>query len=574
LGRMFLVAVLLCAFAEVVPAWAQFETRATNPFPEGAYSIAAGDFNHDGKLDVVMTVINGFAVAMGNGDGTFQKAVFYPTPLFYSLAVADFNGDGKLDIVTADEDLNPSTVSVYLGNGDGTFKTPPITSDTTSFNEFIAVGDFNGDGKPDIVVIENPNISILLGNGDGTFGPPNDNMSFVGAEFLAVADFNNDHKADLLVTGSFGSNYTIGVLLGNGDGTLQDAITQSALFVPATVAAGDLNHDGKMDAVLGYDLGGIAVVLGNGDGTLQPPVVYDTTGLGGGQVVVHDLNRDGKLDVAVPSSLGLEDGPAGIDVFWGNGDGTLQPAQLFESGVSGFPSIGDLNGDGLPDLLLGNFFSGVVTMLNTGAASFSPTTPLTFPAQLINTKSPAQTVTLTNNGKSRLSITSIRVSGPFKQSSACAASLAPGAKCTISALFQPTTPGSLTGLVTLTDSASGTPQYVELLGTGTGIKLSPGSLNFGTEKVGTRSKSQVVTATNVGSSTVTFASISIGGKQRGNFSETNTCMAQGLQPGASCTATLTFDPTTTGTLSANLYFTQKNQPAASPQPVALSGTGD
>ena len=569
--RTYVVIALLCLPVICAPAWAQFETRATNPFPEGAYSIATGDFNHDGKLDVVMTVINGFAVALGNGDGTFQKAVFYPTPLSYSLAVADFNKDGNLDIVVANQ-VTPATVGVYLGNGDGTFNTQPVVSGTTSPNYFVAVGDFNGDGKPDIVVLDPPHISVLLGNGDGTFGPPSDNDSFLVAVWLAVADFNHDSKPDVVVTGKFATSYTIGVLLGNGDGTLQNAITQSAEFVPGTVAAGDLNGDGNMDAVLGYDLDGIAVFMGNGDGTLQPPVTYNTTGLGGGDVVVYDFNRDHKLDVAVPSSLGTN-GAVGVDVFWGNGDGTLQPAQLFESSVSGLPVVGDLNGDRSPDLLLGNFLYGVGTMLNTGVVSFSPTTALTFLAQLINTKSAPQTVTLTNTGKSPLSISSINVSGPFKASNTCGGSLAAGAKCTISGLFQPTTTGSLTGLVTLVDSASSKPQYIELLGAGTAIKLSPGSLTFGTQKVGTKSKSQIVTATNVGKSSIQFSSVTIIGTDWNDFSETNTCTAQALQPGAGCTATVTFDPTETGSRTASLNFTQKNQPAASPQPATLTGTG-
>src|SRR5713226_2958515 len=318
------VAALLCVSAISVPARAQFETRATNPFPEGSFCIAAGDFNHDGKPDVVMTVNGGFAVALGNGDGTFQPAVFYPTQLSYFLAVADFNGDGNLDIVTADDNLGPSTVSVYLGNGDGTFKTPPVVSSTTNPNVFVVVGDFNSDGKPDIAVIDLPYISVLLGNGDGTFGPPSDNSSLAGAKWLAVADFNNDHKLDVLATGQFGAGYNIGVLLGNGDGTLQNSLSQSTIYVPAAVAAGDLNGDGKMDAVLGYDLGGIGVFLGNGDGTLQSPVIYNTTGIGNGQVVVRDLNLDGKLDVAVPSTSGTSQ-IGGVDVFWGNGDGTLEP---------------------------------------------------------------------------------------------------------------------------------------------------------------------------------------------------------------------------------------------------------
>jgi hypothetical protein len=241
-------------------------------FPQGAYSVALGDFNNDGRLDVVMITDNGFSVAIGNGDGTFQSPVTYTTGLSYSLAVADFNNDGNLDIVVANDNLNPSTVSVYLGEGNGKFR-PPIDSDTTSYNEFVAVGDFNHDGKMDIVVIENPYISVLLGNGDGTFQPARDNGSFLGAKSLAVADFNNDGKLDVAVAGSFGSTYTVGVLLGNGDGTLQDSIIQYIEYTPATIAVGDLNGDGKVDAILAYDLSGLAVLLGNGDGTLQPPVV-------------------------------------------------------------------------------------------------------------------------------------------------------------------------------------------------------------------------------------------------------------------------------------------------------------
>ncbi len=566
------VAALLCVSAISIPAWAQFETRATNPFPEGSFCIATGDFNHDGKPDVVMTVNGGFAVALGNGDGTFQPAVFYPTQLSYFLAVADFNGDGNLDIVTADDNLGPSTVSVYLGNGDGTFKTPPVVSSTTNPNVFVVVGDFNGDGKPDIAVIDLPYISVLLGNGDGTFGPPSDNSSLAGAKWLAVADFNNDHKLDVLATGQFGAGYNIGVLLGNGDGTLQNSLSQSTIYVPAAVAAGDVNGDGKMDAVLGYELGGIGVFLGNGDGTLQSPVIYNTTGIGNGEVIVNDLNSDGKLDVAVPSSKG-NNGVPGVDVFWGNGDGTLGPVQFFASTISGLPALGDLNGDGLPDLLFGNTFSGVITMLNTGVASLAPTSPLAFPAQLVNTKSSSQTVTLTNNGKSALSISSIKVSGEFKESSTCGKSLAAGAQCTVSSLFQPTTTGSLTGLITLVDSASSKPQFIELLGAGTAIKLSAGSLNFGSQKVGTKSKSQIVSATNEGSTAVQFSSVYIGGADSRDFLETNTCTAQAIQPGASCTATVTFDPTKTGTRSASLYLRVKNQPGASPQPVTLTGTG-
>jgi hypothetical protein len=564
---------MLCALAALFavvgaaePARAQFETRTIEQIrPYGASSVAMGDFNHDGKLDLVVSDDNGFTVSLGNGDGTFQAPTFYSTQVSYSLAVADFNGDGNLDIVVANDSSNPSTVSVYLGNGDGTFQ-PPINSNTTSFNTFVVVGDFNGDGKPDIAVIDHPYISVLLGNGDGTFGTPSDNNSLTDPAWLAVGDFNNDHKLDVIAVGSFGASYSMGVLLGNGNGALQDSLTYPLQYVPASVAAGDLRNNGDVDAIVGYDLDGVAVLLGNGDGSFQPAVNYDTTGIGNGVVVVGDLNLDGRLDVAVPS------GPApGVDVFWGEGSGTLQPAQFFASSVSGLPAVGDLNGDHKPDFAFVNEF-GVVTMLNTGGVGFSPTSPLVFPIQALNTTSTPQTVTLTNNGTTTLLIASIKVSGEFQMSHTCGNSLAVGASCGVSVIFEPKTAGTHTGTVTISDSASSKPQFIDFSGRGTVLALSPGSLRFGAGKVGTKSAPQIVTATNNGNAAISLSSVGMGGTDKGDFSETNNCTAHAIEPGGSCEASVTFDPTKKGPRSAALYF---NLPTGSlsPLPVALTGTG-
>jgi hypothetical protein len=436
----------------------------------------------------------------------------------------------------------------------------------------MAVGDFNNDKIPDLAIIDPPYISVLLGNGDWTFQAPSDNESFAGAKWLALADFNNDHKLDVVAVASFGSSYDIGVLLGSGDGTVQNSITQAIQYVPATVAAADLKGDGKMDAILGYELDGIAVLMGNGDGTLQPPVNYDTTGIGNDVIIVSDLNLDGKLDLAVPSSLGT--GPTvGVDIFWGNGDGTLQPAQFFSTGAdSGLPALGDLNGDHLPDLVFGNADVGVISMLNTGIVGFSPTSPLAFPEQLINTVSAPQTVTLTNNGTTALSIRSMKVSGKFQISNTCGSSVAAGARCTISAIFKPTSAGRQTGLITLKDSASSKPQFIELAGIATAAKVSPASLKFASQKVGTRSAPQTVTVTNEGSTALTFSAVGTGGLDAKEFSEIGDCNQDAVQPGASCSVMVTFAPTKTGARSATLYFIAKG--TVSPPLVILSGTGD
>jgi len=132
-------------------------------------------------------------------------------------------------------------------------------------------------------------------------GRPSDNDSFPIPQWLAVGDFNNDGNLDVITTGTFASGYSIGVLLGNGNGTLQNSINTPVEYVPGTVAVGDFNSDGNLDAVLGYFLDGVGVFMGNGDGSFQPAVNYNTTGLGGGYVVVSDLNLRGKLDLVVPS---------------------------------------------------------------------------------------------------------------------------------------------------------------------------------------------------------------------------------------------------------------------------------
>jgi phospholipase C len=204
------------------------------------------------------------------------------------------------------------------------------------------------------------------------------------------------------------------------------------------------------------------------------------------------------------------------------------------------------------------------------SASVSPTS-LSFLSQVLGTTSASKPVTLTNTGSVSLSITSITTSGDFAQTNNCGSSLAGGAKCTINVTFTPTATGNRSGTLTVNDNASGSPQTVSLTGSGTIVSVSPTSLTFSSLPVGSSSTPQTVTVTNTSSkSTLTISSITLNGTNTSDFSQTNTC-GSSLAPGLSCTVTVTFKPTASGSRKATLGINDNG--GASPQTVALTGTG-
>jgi Abnormal spindle-like microcephaly-assoc'd, ASPM-SPD-2-Hydin/Beta-propeller repeat len=204
---------------------------------------------------------------------------------------------------------------------------------------------------------------------------------------------------------------------------------------------------------------------------------------------------------------------------------------------------------------------------------FSPTS-LTFPTQLVGTSSRAQGVTLTNNGTSAVSITSISIAGAnssdFSETNTCGASIAAGASCTITVTFKPTSSGTRAATVSVADNAAGSPQTLSLTGTGTFVKLAPSSLNFGSVPVGQTSSAKAVTLTNGGTTALSITAIKFTGKNTGDFTETNTC-GSSVAAHASCTISVTFKPAAKGSRSASLGVSDNG--GGSPQLVAVSGTG-
>ncbi|MFZ0320069.1 MAG: FG-GAP-like repeat-containing protein [Candidatus Sulfotelmatobacter sp.] len=558
-----------------LPARAQFETRSSASV--GLFrpiSVTVGDFNRDGNLDlaVVSYLPTGkVSIFLGNGDGTFRPGFSYAVAVqpFYA-ATASFRHNGTLDLVVGDS--LSDDVYVMLGNGDGTFH-PAVAYPTSGEPSLIATGDFNGDGRIDIAAVAGYGcdcLEVLPGNGDGTFGAPVIAPFTLTGYAMAVGDFNADGKLDVATIGATG--FDVSILLGNGDFTFRQGGGYTVGESTDSIVAGYFNHDNQLDLAVSTLEGiGVSVLLGNGNGTFQEPVNYETwfpTSVAAG-----DFNGDGKLDLVASNSGSAANLFAStVSVFIGNGDGTFQTGVSYSAGRSAkYVAVGDFNGDQQPDfVVIDGLHDVAITLLNTGVAAFSPTTPIVFPFQLIGTTSAPQTVTLTNTGESALRISSINASGDFGVNSTCGSSIAPGANCAISVTFAPTSTATESQTVTIEDSASSKPQTIELTGAGTVAQFSPTALSFSPQAVGTTSPPQVVQLTNRGSKPLQIGSVVIHGYHPGDFSLTNTCPAS-LNPRATCTVSVTFTPITTGIRTAFIYFNDNG--GGSPQTVALMGTG-
>jgi len=355
-----------------LPGPGMLDLQSANVYPVGNFSIAVatGDFNGDGFIDlaVVNQTDNTVSILLGNGDGTFRTQQTYPLATGAGgIAVGDFNGDGKLDLAVACAGgSNGGVVSVLLGNGDGTFQAQQ-TYAVGFFAFAVAVGDFNLDGSPDLVASGSSNtggaVVVLLNNGDGTFTAQQTSPAGMSGQAVAVGDFNKDGRLDVAVA-DFSGNQAV-VLLGNGQGGFGRAQTYPAGTFPSDIVIGDLNHDGNLDlALTNQGDNTVSVLLGNSDGTFQAQHAFAAGQMPVG-IGITEFTGSGFQDLAVASS-----GDNTVRVLLGNGDGTFQPQLTFPSGGASFGlAIADFNGDGFPDVATANYTSNDASVLVGGTVS-------------------------------------------------------------------------------------------------------------------------------------------------------------------------------------------------------------
>jgi hypothetical protein len=393
---------------------------ATNFFDEQG-NTAVGDVNNDGKLDIVVSQAGYVAVFYGNGDGTFRTGPRYaglPGNL-NPVSLADIDGDGNLDIVLGTgsggifaaaccgEVLEPPLFQILMGRGDGTFVDSVALNqgkygngEYTVAGPQIATGDFNGDGKPDVLVFSSSNtqvtstLQMLPGNGSGALSGAVSSPVNLTPSMLVGANMNTGSRPDAVLVGlAAGSGSPqLSVLLNQGNGTFAQEQDYALPNPAVSLAVGDFNGDGRMDVAVGVAPGlgtttgpsGVYVFFGQPNGTLALPVKIDDS-LNPTGLVAADINGDGRADLVVADQGAFNPGGGGtqvngaVHVYLGNASGSFTAAASPQTSATNYSvvAVGDLNGDGKPDLILGGNNAGlanpapcVYTLLGNGDGTF------------------------------------------------------------------------------------------------------------------------------------------------------------------------------------------------------------
>ena len=336
-------------------------------------AVAIGDVNGDRRPDLlaagsIPSGASGVAVLLNRGQGGFRTA---PTSevggAAVSLAVGDLNGDGKLDVATAN--VYDKNVSVLINRGDGSFL-PHVDYPTGREPWDVAIGDLNGDGKPDLAAAVSSGfyggpvhrVAVLLNAGDGTFQNRIDYRAARRPESIALADLNRDGKLDVATANS---SDLVSVFVNRGDGSLEARADYRAGSGPHAIAIADVNGGRGPDLVaentgnINSEWDSISVLLNKGDAKLRPKIDsvarFRSLHVAGGSLAIGDLNGDRRPDVAI--ALGW----IGVSVLVNSGDGRFKQGPSYDTGGSpeageggGRPrsiAIGDLNGDGKRDIV-------------------------------------------------------------------------------------------------------------------------------------------------------------------------------------------------------------------------------
>jgi hypothetical protein len=456
--EILLFIIFIVAHVKIASASALFSpTVSYETGGQVPYSVVIADVNSDGKPDLIVANSNcgqgcsgdgSIGVLLGNGNGTFQFARSYSSggrqP--FSVAVADVNGDGNPDVLVGEFCASfcpvDGLVAVLLGNGDGAFQAPLLYFAGGAAPDSIGVADLNGDGKPDLVVAEScatvscldsrlvgsvSLVGVLLGNGDGTFQTAQIYASgATNPEQLTVADVNGDGKLDVIFANACMDALciphpglgVISVLLGNGDGSFQQPKTYaSGGFNAWTVGVGDINRDGKPDVVVANNCffsditcgNSTSVLLGKGDGTFDTAHTYNSAGFAATGIAVADVDGDGNPDLIVSNEFPFQNGKSTVSVLLGKGDGTFAAEQTYDSGglFASSVAIGDLNGDGSPDVVTSNELACSSSSLCPGAIGVLLNTTLLCETPPLVTLSATPTILWPPNAKTN----PVRVTG-------------------------------------------------------------------------------------------------------------------------------------------------------------------